>query len=779
MRTQNSLLKLEQRIFPELYPHYMAPKTPLLVNEGIITLLLFCFSRLIVISNYTKLKQTIYFSIIIEPNITDLNKLFIKNSYVEVEFTLDNYFKNLLIFLLEVEFAVKPMFTDYAITRVLNDQNEKIPLLDDSKVRVNFLKKLNSIGHLITNTRLGVENSGIISDYKKKKLEKINFILKDKELLKILYKAFYLNKPKFKRKKVFSRIIKTIRRGKFQNLLGFVVNKLVKRRKSLWRHIHIIMCKVDFFVIGKNFRLFYKQIANTFISQTDTYCLNDQQQARLNAKFIKCVELKLDKAFRIEYRRYFNNIIYLNKMIHFLYKKFYPILVQYCKKICDKYFVIPYKGKTRPFTEIMDSYLEVNRKEKKNIESSIFNLRKFKVEKYLLSNLQKKKEIDLEPYLIIRAREKYYAKHRRTKIDPKIEHWLMKHVYADMALEDKESFTRPRVNLEKREEILEETYPYLPRYSVKLERDLKNEDFKRAKPTKYRIIRLTRPKIVLQPSFFQDSKRKNLIISKNVLKLKSNSKVGIPHRVQRIIRGCEVFYKKLLRNNGYEQFMGLIKKFKLKYLFDSEFRNKPSTIMSYFLFLIMNFKYTGITREREYAHHLKLFLQKYLVRLRLFKRYDLANAFNCVQTGYIIPTRANLAAFKRIKGKARKIMEKKPNYVFMSYMLRKSLKRLTIRIRSKAGAIRGIAPLFKYNLMGTDACSPMNLKKNYMNKGSYYLLQPNVDNKVNYKWKSYNSAVKRTLGYYIAYHTNAKLYYFAPYNLFLKKFEEELLPEED
>ena len=112
-------------------------------DKGIITLLLFSFSRLIVISNYTKIKQTHNFSIIIEPNITNLNKLFLKPSKLEVivnsnvenlEVEIEKYFKNLLIFLLEVELAVKHFFTSYTITRVLNAP-EQIPLLDDRKVR--------------------------------------------------------------------------------------------------------------------------------------------------------------------------------------------------------------------------------------------------------------------------------------------------------------------------------------------------------------------------------------------------------------------------------------------------------------------------------------------------------------------------------------------------------------------------------------------------------------------------------------------------------------------
>ena len=108
----------------------------------------------------------------------------------------------------------------------------------------------------------------------------------------------------------------------------------------------------------------------------------------------------------------------------------------------------------------------------------------------------------------------------------------------------------------------------------------------------------------------------------------------------------------------------------------------------------------------------------------------------------------------------------------MKFMHRRSLKRLTIRIRSKIAVARGILPLFKYNLVATDACSPINIKKRFKNKGYHYLFQPDVNKKAKGKYKYYLSALKKTFGYSTTFHTNARLYYFSPFNLFLKNPDE-------
>lgn len=409
---------------------------------------------------------------------------------------------------------------------------------------------------------------------------------------------------------------------------------------------------------------------------------------------------------------------------------------------------------------------------------SILLIRKHQVEKRLLKNLQKKREKPLEKYIQIMEREKYYPKHRRTQIPLRIKKWLMKHVYDDMELEFKESYSRPRVIIEKREEIVEESYPYLPRDPLRFQRDVERDQFKKTKPLKFRIIKLTRPKVILQSKYFNYYKT-GKTLSKNLLRTKLNSRVNVPQRVQRILIFCESFYKNLLKGNTYKHFLSLINKFKILYLYKPHLKNKLSTFIGFLLLLIVSPIFRGISEERDYAHHLKVFLNNYLVRLRLFKRYDLANSFNTVNDGYLLPTEENLDFYKKIVVKARKIMLKKPNYIFMRYMYRRSFKRLTIRIRSKISAVFGVMPLFRHNLMATDACSPMNLKKRCMTKGGFYLLQPNVDFKVKSKFRFYISALKRTYGYSAAYHTNAKLYYFSPYNLFLKKFDKELLPEED
>jgi len=124
-------------------------------------------------------------------------------------------------------------------------------------------------------------------------------------------------------------------------------------------------------------------------------------------------------------------------------------------------------------------------------------------------------------------------------------------------------------------------------------------------------------------------------------------------------------------------------------------------------------------------------------------------------------------------------MHKRQDVIFSKFMYRKSFKRLTIRIRSKASMVAGIMPLYKYNYMASDEFSPINLKKKFLNNVVHVLLQPNIDYKVKTKYRLYISALKRSYNYSAAYHTDARLYYYTPYNLFIKKFEKEVLPEED
>ena len=112
-------------------------------------------------------------------------------------------------------------------------------------------------------------------------------------------------------------------------------------------------------------------------------------------------------------------------------------------------------------------------------------------------------------------------------------------------------------------------------------------------------------------------------------------------------------------------------------------------------------------------------------------------------------------------------------------MYRKALKRLTIRIRSKSAAVRGITPLYKHNLMATEYSRPMDLKKRFKNKGYQYLLQHDINEKTRAKYQIYKKALKRSYGYSITFQTTTRFYYFSQYNLFGKKLNENILPEQD
>lgn len=733
--------------------------------------LLFITSRLFVNTSFSQIKTTNQVQIILSKEKV-AQEFFFKIKY--------RPFIPVLKSINEIEKVVSQVLATNSISRVLNFSYEQPFSIEDfDQVQENYNEK----NHDLVGEAKTIDNLFKRINYQKDikdqlKLKKLDFLLKDKDLIKNFFKAFILNRPQLKKRRTVKKILQNIQRGNLHKLISFVIKKLIKRRKYLWKHINIIMPRVNFILIGKDYKIYKKKLSRTFISQVNKYSIKKSKKKRLNAKYIKCVELIFPKSFLIEFRRFFKYILHINKMLYYFFNKFYSLLFKYSPKLYDKNFVISFRGKIRSFNEVMSRFLSVNNKGKKKLMLSILLMRKHQVEKRLLKNLRQKRELPLERYIKIMEREKYYPKHRRTKLPLRIQKWLMKHVYDDMALEFKESYSRPRVIVEKREEIVETTYPYLPRDPLRFQRDVERDQFKKSKPVKFQIIKITRPKVVLQSKYFNYYKT-GKSISKNLLRTKLNSKVNVPQRVQRILRFCESFYKNLLKGNSYKHFLSLINKFKILYLYKPYLKNKLSTFIGFFLLLIVSPIFRGITEERDYAHQLKVFLNNYLVRLRLFKRYDLANSFNSVNDGYILPTDKNLDFYKKIIVNARKIMQKKPNYIFMRYMYRRSFKRLTIRIRSKIATVFGVMPLFRYNLMATDSCSPMNLKKRFMNKGCFYLLQPNVDFKVKSKYRFYISALKRTYGYSAAYHTNAKFYYFSPYNLFLKKFNNDLLPEED
>lgn len=729
-------------------------------------LLLFILSRIFINLTYPLLQSTNKLTIIIsrEQGIS-FNEFKYKpligilDTIVELESVVNQFFASIYIYnKLIFEHNIK-----YNFDKVINNNQEKDQFVVSEGAK-NY--------RLFTKVKF-------YKDIKNKdKINKLNTLLKDKDLIKNFYKAVVISYPQLRTRKTVKTILQMIKKNKMKVLLSFIVRKLVRRRRYLWKHINIIMSRVNFFLIGKDYKIYVPEVARTYISQTNKYFINFSQIKRLNAKHVKCIELIFDRGFRIEFKRFFRYIFHINKILYYFYNRFPHILLKYSPKLFDKRFAVPYKGKNYSFNEIMRRFLTVNKKGKYKLMLRILLVRKHKVEKRLLKSLQKRRQLPLDKFINIMEREKYYPKHRRTKIPLKIYKWLMKHVYDDIALEHRETSSRPRVIIEKREELVEATYPYLPRDPLKFQRDVSNEQFKRTKELKYHIIKLTKPKVVLQPKFFSYYKSGGLL-SRNLLKTKLNSKVNIPIRIQRIIVACESFYKNLFKANFYKNFINLIKRFKILYLYKPELKTKISSFIGFFLCLIVSPIFRGISEEREYAHQLKVFLNNYLIRLRLFKRYDLAEAFNVVTEGYIFPQELSLAFFKRLVANARKIMQKKPNYNFMKYMFRKSFKRLTIRIRSKAATIFGLMPLFRHNLMSETDFSPMYLKKNFMNRGYYYLAQPNVDFKAKSKYKLFFSALKRTFGYSAAYQINSKFYYFSPYNLFLKKFDKELFPEED
>ena len=601
---------------------------------------------------------------------------------------------------------------------------------------------------------------------------KIDALLKDKLLFKHLIQGFFFTTPKKVNRKNLRRIYKLVARKQLFRLIARIIKKLVLRRKLLWLNIQINMVRhhTKFYLIGKDYKIYRKKIARTYISQTKKYIVNLRKQKRLNAKYIKCVEFFYDRKHMHKIRKVLSKIYKINLHLRYFVNRFASKLIQKKKRYYDSKFVVPINSKILSYNEILDQLLISKRHVKRKIFDTIIFSYKHHLEKRLLNNIQKKRQMSLEYFIRIMEKEKYYSNHRKTRFNPKLKKWLMKHVNDELNDEFREYFSRPRVILNKREDALESSYAYLPRKPLLFQRDLDSRSFRRKKFTKYNIIRLTKPWIVLQSQFFK-YKGSNTI-SRNLLLNKLNHRLAVPERVERINRSCKRFYNNFLKDNSYQSFINLISKLKTFFLIKPELKRNPKFLFLYLLTSFVGPLFSGISEEREYANQLHTFLTHYLVRIRPYRRYDFTNLIEDLRTGYVTPKPYNLKYLARFFRKTKNIIRKRPNYTVMKFMHRRSLKRLTIRIRSKIAVARGLLPLFKYNLVATDACSPINIKKRFKNKGYHYLFQPDVNKKAKGKYKYYLSALKRTFGYSTTFHTNARLYYFSPFNLFLKNPDE-------
>ena len=607
---------------------------------------------------------------------------------------------------------------------------------------------------------------------------KLDTILKDKLLLKHLIQSFYFTTPKKVKKKNLKRIYKIVLKNRLFKLIGRIIKKLVLRRKLLWLNIQINIVRfAKFFLIGKDYKIYRKRLAYSFRSQTNKYIVNISKKRRLNTKFIKCVEYLFDRKLMQKIKGVLNKIAKINLHLRYFLNRFPSKLVKYKIKLSDKHFVIPVNSKILSFDESLEHFSKGTLKHKNKILDTILFLYKHKLEKRLLLNILKKRERPLERYLKILENEKYYQKHRKTRFPKRVRRWLMKYVNESLNNEFCEYFSRPRVIFEKKETETESTYPYLPRIPLKFRRDSNAQSFRRKKRTKYRIIRLTKPLVVLQPHFFKYKGRGINLLSKNVLRTKLGSKLAVPERIQRIRRACQKFYTNFLKDNSYTSFMNLIIKLKTLFLLKPELKNNPKYLIIYLLSSIISPVFSGISEERDYADQLNIFLSNYLIRMRLYKRYDSTKLVVCLKTGYIIPKPIKFKKLKYIYNKTRSVVKKRPNYTALKFMKKRSLKRLTRRIRSKIAVARGLGSLFKHHLIATKLCSPMNLKKNFKTKGYHYLFQPDIDKKAKAKYKYYFSALKRTFGYATAFHTNARLSYFSPYYNFYKNPVELNLEE--
>ncbi len=668
----------------------------------------------------------------------------------------------------KVEYAISRILSSRKNTTYLNEKPALYYPIYFSKLNKNYLNKF----LLVKADWANGDSFRTIAKYDAFKIDyyktKIDALLKDKLLIKHLIQSFYFVTPNKINRRNLRGIYKIVAKNKLFKLIAKIIKKLLLRRRILWLNIRINMVRhhTALYLIGKDYKIYRKRVALTYVSQTNKYSLNKRKKKKLNAKYIKCVEFFYDRKHMCKIRRVLYKIYKINLHLRYFVHRFASKLIKKKTTLFDRRFVVPLNSKKLTYDQILDKLLVSKGNIKQRIFNNIIFSYKHRLEKTLLSNLQIRRQKSLERYIKIMEREKYYVNHRKSKFKPKLKRWLMKHVNDELNAEFCEYFSRPRVILEKREAEVEMNYPYAMSKALPFQRDLDLASFKRKKHNKFHIIKLTKPWIILQSQFFK-YKGSNTV-SRNLLRNKLKNRLAVPERIERITRSCKQFYTNLLKGNRYESFINLITRLKAFFLFKPELKRNQKYIFLYLLSSLIGPLYNGIYEEREYANDLHTFLTHYLIRIRPYRRYDATNLVEDLRTGYVSPKRYNLRYLTRFFKKAKNIVRKRPNYTVVKFMHRRSLKRLTIRIRSKIAVARGLLPLFKYNLVATDLCSPINIKKRFKNKGYHYLFQPDVNKKAKAKYKYYITALKKTFGYSTTYHTNARLYYFSPFNLFLK-----------
>lgn len=568
-----------------------------------------------------------------------------------------------IINLVKLESLIKKLLSSFVISTVLNQPHlvskNKYTLYYQTyfnKTRKNAMTK----HFLIQSDWLSSDSFRTTTKYEEFKIDyyksKIEALLKDKLLLKNLIKSFFFTNPKKINRRSLRRIYKLVAKKQLFRLISKIIAKLVLRRKLLWLNIQINMVRhhTNFYLIGKDYKIYRRKIARTYISQTKKYTVNSKKGKRLNAKYIKCVEFFYNREHMRKLRKVLFKIYKINFYLRYFVNRFAKKLIRKKIKYYDSKFVVPINSRILSYNEILDKLVIGSSRIKKKIFDTIIFSYKHHLEKRFLKNLQKRRQMSLVYFIRILEKEKYYYNHRKTKFNPRLKKWLMKHVHDRLDDEFKEYFSRPRVILDKREEEIEKTYAYLPRKSVMFQRDLEARSFKKKKRIKFKIIRLTKPWIVLQSQFLKYKGSNTL--SKNLLLNKLNHRLAVPERIEKIRRSCKKFYKNFLKDNSYQTFVNLISKLKTFFLFKPELKNNPKYSFLYLLTSYISPLFSGITKEREYAAQLHTFLTQYMVRVRFYRRYDFTRLIEDLRTGYVTPKIENLKYLTRFFRKTQNIL---------------------------------------------------------------------------------------------------------------------------
>jgi len=144
-----------------------------------------------------------------------------------------------------------------------------------NKVDINYFNKWNANRQEWINSDIIRQTTNYFTEFKPIQAKsKMDALLKDKLLIKNIFYCITFNNRKLIKRSTVKNIRRAINKNKVLNLVRIILQRLLFRRILLWKDItRAIKKNLKFYLIGKNFKVYKKKIARTYVTQIKPYSL--------------------------------------------------------------------------------------------------------------------------------------------------------------------------------------------------------------------------------------------------------------------------------------------------------------------------------------------------------------------------------------------------------------------------------------------------------------------------------------------------------------------------